>query len=98
MPDPDREVFESWKEIAAYLGRSVRAAQLWEKDESLPVHRHQHDKQGTVYAYRDEIDRWREARSSQPSEASPPIAAVSPHRRGLQFAGAIALAAIVIAT
>jgi adenylate cyclase len=77
MPDPfsrptsDREVLESWKEIAAYLGRSVRSVQQWEKEENLPVHRHQHDKQGTVFAYRDEIDKWREART-RPAGPAPP--------------------------
>jgi TolB-like protein len=70
-PAEAREVLESWKEIAAYLGRSVRAVQLWEKEENLPVHRHQHDKQGTVFSYRDEIDRWRVARST-PSGPVPP--------------------------
>jgi hypothetical protein len=28
-----------WKEIAAYLGRSVRTVQRWEKDFGLPVRR-----------------------------------------------------------
>ena len=61
---PAREILESWKEIAVYVGRSVRTVQLWEKEEAFPVHRHQHDKQGTVFAYRDEIDRWRESRTA----------------------------------
>jgi len=73
MSDP-REVLESWKEIAAYLGRSVRAVQLWEKEENLPVHRHQHDKQGSVFAYREEIDRWREARSAPRPAVTPRVA------------------------
>lgn len=63
---PARDVLESWKEIAAYVGRSVRTVQLWEKDEDFPIHRQQHDKQGTVFAYREEIDRWRESRSAAP--------------------------------
>ena len=49
---------DSWKEIAAYLGRQVRTAQRWEKHEELPVHRHQHDKFSTVYAYKSELDEW----------------------------------------
>jgi hypothetical protein len=30
---------ESWKEIAAYLGRDLRTVMRWEKERSLPVHR-----------------------------------------------------------
>jgi hypothetical protein len=53
---------ESWKEIAVYLKRGVRTVQRWERTEALPVHRHHHDKRGTVYAFRREIDDWRENR------------------------------------
>ena len=55
-PSDDR--LESWKEIAAYLRRGVRTVQRWEREEGLPVHRHLHDKLGTVYAYRSELDAW----------------------------------------
>ena len=61
---------ESWKEIAAYLRREARTVQGWEKNEGLPVHRHQHGKQGSVYAFRTELDTWREARKGVP-EAAP---------------------------
>jgi TolB-like protein/tetratricopeptide (TPR) repeat protein len=53
---------ESWKEIAAYLGRDVRTVQRWEKSEGLPVHRHLHEKQGSVYAFKAEVDQWRSTR------------------------------------
>ena len=49
---------DSWKEIAAYLRRSVRCVQRWERTEGLPVLRHQHAKGATVYAYRHELDQW----------------------------------------
>jgi tetratricopeptide (TPR) repeat protein len=49
---------DSWKEIAVYLGRTVRTVQRWEESEGLPVHRHQHHLQGTVYAYPEELDAW----------------------------------------
>src|SRR5881392_3205969 len=49
---------DSWKEIASYLRRDVRTVQRWEKKEGLPVHRHQHDKLGSVYASRTELDSW----------------------------------------
>src|SRR4029077_12430710 len=49
---------DSWKEIAAYLRRSPRTVQRWERQEGLPVHRLVHDKQGSVYAFRPELDGW----------------------------------------
>jgi tetratricopeptide (TPR) repeat protein/TolB-like protein len=49
---------DSWKEIAAYLKREVRTVQRWEKTEGLPVHRHQHERLSTVYAFKSEIDVW----------------------------------------
>jgi tetratricopeptide (TPR) repeat protein len=56
---PNRVRFDSWKEIASYLHTSVRTTQRWEKTEGLPVRRHEHARQDTVYGYQDEIDSWR---------------------------------------
>src|SRR5688500_8320935 len=53
---------DSWKAIAAYLGRGVRTVQRWERDEGLPVHRLAHEKRGSVYAHRQEVDAWWESR------------------------------------
>jgi Tol biopolymer transport system component len=63
---------DSWKEIARHLGRTVRTAQRWEKQESLPVHRHRHNRQATVFAYRTEIDRWLQDRADTAGVAKPP--------------------------
>lgn len=49
---------DSWKEIAAYLRRDVSTVQRWEKREGMPVRRHLHDKLGSVYALRSELDAW----------------------------------------
>lgn len=49
---------DSWGEIASYLGREVRTVQRWERTEGLPVHRHEHKKKSTVYAYTGELDAW----------------------------------------
>lgn len=69
------ERLESWKEIAAYLKRGVRTVHRWEKEESLPIHRHLHKKLGTVYAYKSEIDVWWQNRQpqleTQPEETQP---------------------------
>lgn len=62
----DDDALESWKEIAAYLKRDVTTVQRWEKKEGLPVHRHLHDKSGSVFARRAELDRWRRARTVSP--------------------------------
>ena len=61
---------ESWKAIANYLQRDVRTAQRWEQEEGLPVHRHEHKKQATVYAFRHEIDSWRELKAKAPVTGS----------------------------
>ena len=74
----DSDILESWKEIAAYLKRDVTTVQRWEKREALPVHRHQHDKSGSVFALKSELDRWRWQRTHPQGsdvEAEPPAAA-----------------------
>lgn len=63
---------DSWKEIAAYLKRGVRTVRRWESQEGLPVHRHHHGKQGTVYAFANEIDAWLRGRTvEERAEQSP---------------------------
>lgn len=57
------ERLDSWKEIAAYLNRDVTTAQRWEKREGMPVHRHAHERLGSVYAYRAELDAWARSRN-----------------------------------
>ena len=82
-PSPDTPTFEkspenrldSWKEIAAYLARDVTTVQRWEKREGMPVHRHQHDKRGSVYAVASELDAWLRSRrrhlTEEPDELKP---------------------------
>jgi TolB-like protein/Tfp pilus assembly protein PilF len=68
---------DSWKDIATYLRRDVSTVQRWERREGLPIHRQQHDKLGSVYAFRHEIDAWRAARSRRLEEA-PADSAIGP--------------------
>src|SRR5437763_14436341 len=87
---------DSWKEIAAYLGREVRTVQDWEKNEDLPVHRHQHARQGSVYAFKPELDAWREARRGTPEtprlvEEPAPNAAPGHRARVILVAGLLIL-------
>ncbi|MGH9744472.1 MAG: DNA-binding protein, partial [Candidatus Acidiferrum sp.] len=60
---PNADRLDSWKEIAGYLNRDVTTVQRWEKREGMPVHRHLHDRMGSVYASRAELDEWTRGRS-----------------------------------
>jgi Tol biopolymer transport system component len=62
---PPEDRLDSWKEIAAYLNRDVTTVQRWEKREGMPVHRHLHDRMGTVYASRSELEAWTRSRNLQ---------------------------------
>jgi len=60
---PPEDRLDSWKEIAAYLNRDVTTVQRWEKREGMPVQRHLHDRMGSVYAWRGELDAWARGRN-----------------------------------
>ena len=64
-PAQPADRLESWKDVAAYLRRDVSTVQRWEKREGMPVHRHLHDKQGSVYAFRSELDGWWRGRANR---------------------------------
>jgi TolB-like protein/Flp pilus assembly protein TadD len=64
---------DSWKEIASYVRRDVSTVQRWEKREGMPVHRHLHDKRGSVYALGSELNAWLESRKDTlPEEETEP--------------------------
>lgn len=58
------ERLDSWKEIAAFFRRDVRTVQFWEHREGLPVYRHCHNKQSSVYSFRTLLNEWRIKRST----------------------------------
>ncbi|HEY7284821.1 MAG TPA: hypothetical protein VH497_05245 [Vicinamibacterales bacterium] len=98
---PDNRL-DSWKEIAAYLNRDVKTVQRWEKREGMPVHRHIHDKIGSVYAFRAEIDAWARSRNLTGVDARPdgPAEVIAPAARPAlpwprPLIGLVALAAAV---
>jgi tetratricopeptide (TPR) repeat protein len=78
---------DSWKEIAAYLRRSVRSARRWEKEEGLPVHRHLHSKRDSVYAYKSELDAWWSTRGAVLSRQRDAEDASLPPETGSQSRG-----------
>jgi hypothetical protein len=65
-----QKTLESWKQIAGYLERSERTVRRWEATEGLPVHRREHEKQDTVFAFRHEIEAWSRLRTKCSTEVS----------------------------
>lgn len=70
---PGRDRLDSWKEIATFLGRTVRTVQRWEREQGLPVHRHVHLSAASVYAYISELEAWLKSRSTG-ADARPAVA------------------------
>jgi eukaryotic-like serine/threonine-protein kinase len=99
-PRTPRARLESWKEIATYLRRDVTTVQRWEKREGLPVHRHQHDRQGTVFAFQDELDAWLNRRQTKPEDLAAPDEpkeiVKTPTRLGRRAVGGLIIAAAVL--
>jgi len=98
---------DSWKEIAAYLNRDVTTVQRWEKREGMPVHRHLHDRMGSVYASRAELDAWTQSRNLRPAPENgngvtpspppvPPPAPIPPSPARWKIPSLLALVAAVM--
>ena len=51
---------DSWKEIAAFLGRAERTVKRWEIERGLPVHRVPGGGRTAVFAYTNELTEWLE--------------------------------------
>jgi tetratricopeptide (TPR) repeat protein len=97
-PDPRGRRLESWKEVAAYLGRDITTVRRWEKREGLPVYRLHHSKLGSVYAYTRELDAWRETRAPGPATETPgtsPVLEID--RRGVRARTIAAVATLALA-
>src|SRR5437879_11205818 len=69
-----RRLLNSWKDVAAYLGKTTRTAQRWERDLGLPIHRPVNKPAGVILADTDEIDAWIIARRMHSSGATTPVA------------------------
>jgi pentatricopeptide repeat protein len=61
---------DSWKAIAAHLGRTVRTVQRWERDEDLPVRRLKHHSLSSVYAFAGDLDAWLQKREPSVAQAT----------------------------
>jgi Tol biopolymer transport system component len=100
---------DSWKEIAVHFNRDVTTVQRWEKREGMPVHRHLHDRMGSVYASRAELDAWSRGRNPQVGEvkgydapaldqsAPRPHSAIPPSRFRWKYVLPLAAAGVALA-
>jgi hypothetical protein len=86
----EREL-QGWKEIAAYLGVTVRRAQQWESELQLPVTRLRLERRARVLASTALLDEWRRTRQARtpqfppnrplPTPPPPPSPVPAPRRR-----------------
>jgi hypothetical protein len=109
----DEVPLTGWKDIATFLGSSVRTVQRFERELGLPVHRTQPNKGAVVRAYPSELRRWLESRHEVPAEpgqmhgspgqghppASSAVLPINRRRRAQWLLAAIALSvtALVVA-
>src|ERR1019366_7808221 len=74
---PERKALQSWKEIATFLGVTVRSVQRWESG-GLPVYRQGDGRKARVFAYPDELKQWLEAGGPREPEAEGEAVAALP--------------------
>lgn len=65
----ESHILSSWKEIAAYLGRSVRTVQRMELELGLPVRRPKGHARSSVMAIPQELDEWLKSFAPQRTDA-----------------------------
>lgn len=61
----DDDLLSSWKEIAQYLKCGERTCRRWEKEYGLPILRVGEKSRTSVYAYKDELDKWLQNRRNR---------------------------------
>ena len=61
------EVLRSWKEIANYVGASVKTIQRWEPRYNFPIRRLEQSKGAAVFALKAEVDSWIRVRTRRVS-------------------------------
>jgi hypothetical protein len=98
---------DSWKAIAAYLGRDAGTVRRWERTRGLPVHRVPGGKGSSVFAFTGEIDAWLKsapqesaAQEQSPAESPTPAElAPAPRRSAARWwwpVAGIALAGAIV--
>ena len=85
-----------WKEIANHLGVTVRTAQLWEKQRSLPIHRLPGGGKPSVFSTTEELEAWIHCNPGQPAPETRPTEIRRTRRIGrLPIAAVVAVLVVV---
>ncbi|WP_189489020.1 tetratricopeptide repeat protein [Asticcacaulis endophyticus] len=92
---------DGWKAIGAYFNRDRTTVMRWARTRSLPVRRLPGGKISTVFALRQDLDRWASSQSSlddePPADTQDTGAALSKRVRLFWAAGAAVLTAVIVA-
>jgi tetratricopeptide (TPR) repeat protein len=72
MTETGGKRLDGWKAIAGYFGRDRSTVMRWARERQLPVHRLPGGKQGTVFAFADELAAWTR---NHPDEEDAPASA-----------------------
>jgi Tfp pilus assembly protein PilF len=62
---------ETWKEVAAFLGKDERTAKRWEAERGLPIHRLPGEHRSRIYAETAELEAWLRGEPLGRSEPEP---------------------------
>jgi hypothetical protein len=64
----NRSLLRSWKDIAQYVGTSVKTAQRWEQTLQFPVRRINPNKGSIVIAFENELEEWLHSRAQRKAD------------------------------
>jgi TolB-like protein/tetratricopeptide (TPR) repeat protein len=69
-----KDILQSWKDIAKYMNREIRTCIRWERELGLPVHRFDEESsRSKVFAYKSEIEEWLKSRGNNHNHVAPSI-------------------------
>ena len=72
MLEAEKQRFSSWKEIAKFLNCCEKTARRWEIQRQLPVRRVPGGIKSSVYAFREDLEKWLEGNQIEDSVVSSP--------------------------
>ena len=84
MSEVERQRFSSWKEIAKFLNCSEKTARRWELQRRLPVRRVPGGAKSSVYAFREELEKWLEGNQTDESPSTLPTHILPLPAKGLK--------------